>query len=80
LRLLSHGGKFHALFATSSIAEAIQYYKKIKFLKPEFKVTALFDPNIDNNGKGIFKEDALVEIITDYNKRYGQNIYTFYRR
>ena len=70
---LSHGGKFHALFATSSIAEAIQYYKKIKFLKPEFKVTALFDPNIDNNGKGIFKEDALVEIITDYNKRYGQS-------
>ncbi len=69
---LSRGGKFHAIFATSSIVEAIQYYKKFKTKNPNFRVTALFDPNIDNFGKGIYKEDALIEIIGDYNKRYEQ--------
>ena len=34
------------------------------------KVTALFDPNIDNNEGAIFKEDGLVEIIKDYNETY----------
>ena len=37
------------------------------------KVTALFDPNIDNNGKGITKEEGLKEIVEDYNARYGQD-------
>ena len=68
---LSQGSKFHAIFATSSIPEAIQYYKLFKDKSPDFKVTALFDPSIDNNGTGIYKEDAIVEIIDDYNKRYG---------
>lgn len=69
---LSRGGKFHAIFATSSINEAIQYYEKIKKQAPNLKITALFDPNIDNNGKAIYKEDALIRIISDYNKQYGQ--------
>lgn len=69
---LSRGGKFHAILATSSITEAIQYYKKFKAKKPDFRVTALFDPNIDNTGKGIYKEDALIEIIKDYSIRYEQ--------
>lgn len=34
------------------------------------KVTALFDPSIDNNGGATFKEDAIVEIVEDYNARY----------
>ena len=75
---LSHNGKFHAIFATSSISEAIKYYRLIKKERPGLKVTALFDSNIDNNcnGKGegaLFKEDGIVEIMTDYNKRYGQD-------
>lgn len=70
---LSRGGKFHAIFATSSIPEAIVYYRKLKELKPDLKVTALFDPNIDNSGNIDFKEDGLSEIIKDYNKRYDQN-------
>lgn len=72
--MLSHAGKFHALFATSSIPEAIAYYRLFKMKKPELKITALFDPNIDN-GDGAttaFKEAGLVEIITDYNARYNQ--------
>lgn len=70
---LSRSSKFHAIFATSSIPEAINYYRKIKGMKPDLKVTALFDPNIDNGGGVAFKEEGLVEIITDYNKRYGQD-------
>lgn len=70
---LSQNGKFHAIFAVSSISDAIDYYRLIKATKPDLKVTALFDPNIDNNGNTEYKEDGLVEIITDYNERYNQD-------
>lgn len=70
---LSRNGKFHAILATGSIAEAIQYYRRLKAVEPRLKTTALFDSTIDNNGDGLDKEDGLVEIITDYNERYGQN-------
>ncbi len=70
---LSHNSKFHAIFATSSIQEAIHYYRMIRKAKPELKVTALFDPTIDNNSGAIFKEEGLVEIIEDYNKQYNQD-------
>lgn len=70
---LSHNSKFHAIFATSSIPEAINYYRLFKELNPQLKVTALFDPSIDNNGGVQFKEDGLVEIISDYNEKYGQD-------
>ena len=70
---LSHNGKFHAIFATASIPEAIQYYQLIKDAIPSLKVTVLFDPSIDNNGNGIIKKDGLEKIILDYNRRYGQD-------
>ena len=69
---LSHNSKFHAIFATSSIPEAINYYRLIKKMKPELRITALFDPNIDNKGGAVYKEEGLAEIIDDYNKRYDQ--------
>ncbi len=69
---ISHNHKFHGVFATSSIPEAVQYYKRFKDVAPDLKVTALFDPSIDNNGNGIEKEDALIELIEDYNKLYRQ--------
>ena len=68
---LSRNGKFHAIFATSSIPEAIQYYRLFKTEAPELKVTPLFDPNVDNTAGAIFKEDGLVELLKDYNERYG---------
>lgn len=75
--ILSQGNKFHAILATSSIAEAIDYYRRLKAAKPELKVSALFDPHIDNSGdenRGpTFKGDGLEEIMTDYNARYSQN-------
>ncbi|NCD10175.1 MAG: HsdR family type I site-specific deoxyribonuclease [Negativicutes bacterium] len=70
---LSHASKFHAIFATSSIPEAIEYYRLFREAKPDLKITALFDPNIDNNGGVKFKEDGLVEILEDYNTRYEQD-------
>ena len=45
--ILSQGNKFHAIFATSSIPEAIEYYHRFKDKAPDHKVTALFDPSID---------------------------------
>lgn len=75
--VLSQGNKFHAILATNSIAEAIDYYRRLKAAKPELKVSALFDPHIDNDGSGdrgpTFKGDGLDEIMTDYNVRYGQD-------
>ncbi|WP_288945084.1 type I restriction endonuclease subunit R [uncultured Megasphaera sp.] len=70
--MLSHNGKFHAIFATSSIPEAIDYYRRLKKEAPQLKITALFDPNIDNNAGWKNKEDGLLEIITDYNAQYEQ--------
>ncbi len=70
---LSQAGKFHAIFATHSIPEAIVYYRLIKEKMPYLKTTALFDPNIDNSGGVQFKEDGLVEILEDYNSRYRQD-------
>lgn len=70
---LSQNNKFHAIFATSSISEAIEYYRLFKNLNSSLKITALFDPNIDNNGNALDKEDGLVEILQDYNDRYRQD-------
>ncbi|MGY3724193.1 type I restriction enzyme, R subunit [Granulicatella balaenopterae] len=72
-RRLSLNSKFHAIFATSSIREAIEYYRLFKEKAPQLKVTALFDPNIDNNGRSAFKEGGLIEVIRDYNKNYDRN-------
>lgn len=78
---LSQDSKFHAIFATSSIPDAIEYYRLMKDMLPNLNITALFDPNIDNTEGQDFKEDGLVEIIDDYNVLYGQNftIPTFYK-
>ncbi|SEH04986.1 type I restriction endonuclease subunit R [Candidatus Venteria ishoeyi] len=70
---LSQNYKFHAIFATSSIPEAIAYYRLLKKQHAALKITALFDPNIDNGGGIAFKQDGLVEIIEDYNQNYGQD-------
>lgn len=75
--VLSQANKFHAILATDSIAEAIDYYRRLKSAKPELKISALFDPTIDNDGSAnrgpTFKADGLEEIMADYNARYGQD-------
>ena len=82
--ILSVNKKFHAIFATSSIPEAIEYYGLFKDKMPSLKVTCLFDPHISNEdgeykntykGKpvALFKEDGLVKILKDYNNMFGQD-------
>ena len=61
------------MLATSSISEAISYYHLFKQRAPQMRMTALFDPNIDNSNGAILKEDALKEIIEDYNTLYGKD-------
>lgn len=70
---LSRDGKFHAIFATSSIPDAIDYYGIFKKRGTALKITVLFDPNIDNTEGALIKEEGLKEIIEDYNARYGQD-------
>lgn len=72
-QVLSRNNKFHAILATSSIPEAISYYKLFKSKNSGLKIAALFDQNIDNTDGAIPKEDAVVEMLEDYNKRFGQN-------
>ncbi len=73
---LSKMNKYHAILATNSIPEAIKYYKLLKEKKEKgltnLKFTALFDQNIDNNDGNTIKEDAIVEILSDYNANFGQ--------
>lgn len=70
--VLSRGGLFHAILATSSIPEAVQYYRLLKTMAPELRITAVFDPNIDNEGGGsLEKEDGIVEMLDDYEATFG---------
>lgn len=69
--LYSNDNKFHAIFATSSIPEAVEYYRLMKKEMPELNITALFDPTIDNEGKkSLDKEDGIVEMLEDYNSKF----------
>lgn len=96
---LSQGKKYHAIFATSSIPEAVNYYRLIKAKIAEKiriaeevgnseeakkslpKLTALFDPNILNDGQGNDKEKWIAEILEDYNAQFGTSFgYATYSR
>ena len=78
---LSRNNKFHALLATRNIPDAIKYYRLFKHACADnnlpLKITALFDPNIaegdDYQTTAAFKQAGLVEIIEDYNQRYGHD-------
>ena len=74
-QVLSQNNKFHAIFTTTSIPQAIRYYRLFKEKAPHLYVTALFDPSLlnDNPERTAFKQDGIVEILTDYNNRYGQS-------
>ena len=80
-RRLSQGKKYHAIFATSSIPEAVNYYRLIKAKNSGLKLTALFDPNILNDGQGNDKEIWIAEILEDYNAQFHTNFgYATYSR
>ncbi|MGI6137268.1 MAG: type I restriction endonuclease subunit R [Clostridiales bacterium] len=68
---LSRNRKYHAILATHSIKDAVEYYQLFKEQNPLINITSLFDPNIDNCEGAIYKGDGLVEIIKDYNNMFG---------
>ena len=67
---LSKNRKFHAILATQNIPEAIAYYELFKAQYSSMNVVAVFDNNIDNSDEGIAREDALLEMLDDYNRKY----------
>lgn len=67
---LSKNRKFHAILATQNIPEAIAYYDLFKAQYSSMNVVAVFDNNIDNSDEGIAREDALLEMLDDYNRKY----------
>ena len=73
--VMSRNRKFHAIFATSSIPEAIRYYRKFREKAPDLRATGLFDPSIDNVNaeRSLAKEDGLKEMLQDYNVMFDQN-------
>lgn len=67
---ISFRGKFHYILATSSIREAIKYYRLLKDNDKDLFVTAVFDPHTDNTSDDIFKDKAVEEILIDYNNHF----------
>ncbi len=68
----SRGKKFHSIFATSSISEAIAYFKRLKKAAPDLKVTVLVDPSDNNTPTSYEKMLGLADVIDDYNKTFDQ--------
>ena len=66
-----HGTRFHGMLATSSIPEAYAYWRLFQEMAPGLHVTALFEPNVDQNTAGVIdKEEWLIAIIGRYNEQF----------
>ncbi len=79
----SFNSKFHALLATSSIAEAVAYFNLVRELMPNLKVAAIFDPSEDYGVNGLGKIAGLTDILAFYNatfsKRYDIKTYADFK-
>lgn len=70
---LSRNSAFHAILATHSIPEAIEYFRIFRDTYPQLNITALFDSNIDNTGEAqLRKEYGLIEVLEHYNAKFDQ--------
>lgn len=70
------GTRFHALLSTANgnegIKSIIEYYHLFKASGCNLNVTAMFDFNINGNSEAVLKkEQAIEEIVDDYNKQFG---------
>ena len=70
---VSKGYKFHAILTTKNIPEAVAYWKIFHEQYPSLNIAAVFDNSIDNSDEGIAKEDAILEMLADYNHKYQTN-------
>jgi len=72
----SYNSLFHAIFATSSIPEAIEYYQIFKDEREKgnhsLNITALFDASDDNGNNAILKMQGITQILNDYHDMFGQ--------
>lgn len=66
----SRNRKLHALFATSSVMEAIDYYRRFK-ADGRLNVTAVFTDANQNTSDALERDAGIEEILTDYNTRFG---------
>ena len=69
----SVAGKFHAIFATSSVQEAIAYYRLFKEKAPHLKITSIFTEREEHDEESYLRDEGIREILTDYNQRYQQH-------
>lgn len=76
-KIRSYNSLFHAIFATSSIPEAIKYYNifvdESNHGRCALKITALFDPSDDNGNASIMKMEGITKILHDYEKMFGKS-------
>lgn len=70
---LNRKNKFSAIFATSSIKEAIEYWRLLKDNPRNLKVTCVFDSSDNFTDFSIEKNDGLKDIIKHYNELYGKS-------
>ncbi|QYH19031.1 type I restriction endonuclease subunit R [Corynebacterium aquatimens] len=66
----SRNRQLHALFATSSVLEAIDYYRRFK-ADGSLKVTAVFTDANQNTPDALERDAGIEEVLTDYNALYG---------
>ena len=71
--VVSAGKKFHSIFATSSIPEAIAYFNYLREVAPTLKTTVLVDPSDNNDNANYDKIEGLTHVIDCYNKMFGQH-------
>lgn len=64
--------KYHAIFATSSREEAIEYWRFLRKTAPELNVSALFTPDIPNDESGCAIAEGLADILEDYARLFGR--------
>ncbi|WP_369085977.1 HsdR family type I site-specific deoxyribonuclease [Metamycoplasma spumans] len=74
---LSNRSKFHAIFATASIKDAIEYYTLLKDKNQEtnkgLKFAFVFDNSDDNSDSSFEKNKATMEMLNDYNKNFNKS-------
>lgn len=68
---ISRGREFHAIFATSSIKEALNYYSLFKKSGTDLKISVLVDMHDDNTDGNSAKIQDMANVIEDYNKMFG---------
>lgn len=71
--ILSRNHKFHSIFATSSITEAIEYYRLFKKNTTSLKVALMVSKDVDNTADATYKEEGIIEALDDYNRHFNKS-------